>query len=215
MSLASGGPVYSDVSSVPNNKLVFNSSIPRISCINKDQENCQVAANGHMFGPSPPCCLDYKIRFCCKKTSGQGVVSEIITKTGNKYYDATVDNVSATLCNQDGDCCSTLLDNPDDLQLGSLDTYTGPAQLGDCFDFDIGGGEISATVEITEKENSDGWFVEWLMIKLSGGKEYICYYNGFIKNGDGVHPRKRTVECKKLGKALATPPPRPGKSGES
>ena len=69
MSLASGGPVYSDVSSVPHNKLVFLPTVPGISCLNKDQENCELAENGHMVGPSPPCCLDYKIRFCCKQTS--------------------------------------------------------------------------------------------------------------------------------------------------
>ena len=69
VSLASGGPVYSDVSSVPHNKLIFLPDRPGISCLNKDQQNCQLnPSNGHN-GPSPPCCLDYKIRFCCKKRS--------------------------------------------------------------------------------------------------------------------------------------------------
>ena len=66
MSLVSGGPVYNDLSSVPHNKLVWIEEEQGISCINKEQKDCKVGPDGMMQGPSPPCCLDYKIRFCCK-----------------------------------------------------------------------------------------------------------------------------------------------------
>ena len=139
------------------------------------------------------------------KCLGELVVSEISTKTGVKKYAATKDNVTASLCNQYGNCCSTLLDDPDvvDRQLGRLDTYTGSNLLGDCFGFKTTGGEISAALEISEKDiGADGWFVEWLKIKFSVGKEYICKFNGFIKNRDDRSPKKRTVPCKEQGERL-------------
>ena len=65
VSLVSGGPVYNDLSSVPHNKLVWEGQ--GISCINKEQKDCKVDSKGWKQGPSPPCCMDYKIRFCCKE----------------------------------------------------------------------------------------------------------------------------------------------------
>ena len=66
VSLVSGGPAYNDLSSVPHNKLVWIQQEQGISCINKEQKDCKIGSDGMMQGPSPPCCLDYKIRFCCK-----------------------------------------------------------------------------------------------------------------------------------------------------
>merc|ERR1719450_1896052 len=85
VSLASGGPVYTDVTSVPHNNLVFLPTVPGISCLNKDQENCKLAENGHKDGPSPPCCLDYKIRFCCKTHSTPTNTQKTSTTTMSTY----------------------------------------------------------------------------------------------------------------------------------
>ena len=62
VTLVSGGRVYDDVASVPTNVLGFNpasSDGPMIACVNANQPECK----------SPPCCLDYKARFCCSVKS--------------------------------------------------------------------------------------------------------------------------------------------------
>jgi len=70
------GAVYTDVSSIHQNSLRFwqhgyksRNNKPTLGCVNKHQKGCQVDKNGHRTGSSPPCCLDYKTRFCCKQTS--------------------------------------------------------------------------------------------------------------------------------------------------
>ena len=71
VSLVSGGPVYTSVASIPTN-LVFYSPAsnegPRVDCVNTKQLGCKTTSNGYMIGPSPPCCEDYKARFCCKSS---------------------------------------------------------------------------------------------------------------------------------------------------
>ena len=69
VSLVSGGPVYTNVASVPTNVLGYNptsSDGPMVYCVNAQQPRCKTSSQGHKVGPSPPCCLDYKARFCCK-----------------------------------------------------------------------------------------------------------------------------------------------------
>jgi len=72
VSLVSGGPVYTSVASIPTNQVSYNPASayaqgPYVYCVNKDQPGCKVNSNGDRVGPSPPCCMDYKARFCCKK----------------------------------------------------------------------------------------------------------------------------------------------------
>jgi len=60
VSLVSGGPVYTNVADVPTNVLSFSPSSsegPQVYCVNTNQPGCKTN--------SPPCCLDYKARFCC------------------------------------------------------------------------------------------------------------------------------------------------------
>jgi len=70
VSLVSGGPVYTSVASIPTNQVSYNpasSEGPQVYCVNKDQPRCRTNSIGWKAGPSPPCCMDYKARFCCKK----------------------------------------------------------------------------------------------------------------------------------------------------
>ena len=39
---------------------------PQIYCVNAQQPKYETNGQGYRIGPSPPCCLDYKARFCCK-----------------------------------------------------------------------------------------------------------------------------------------------------
>jgi len=73
VSLVSGGPVYTSVASIPNaiqyqvSYLPASSEGPQVYCVNREQPGCKTTSNGYKIGPSPPCCRDYKARFCCKK----------------------------------------------------------------------------------------------------------------------------------------------------
>ena len=111
-----------------------------------------------------------------------GHVSEISTKTSTKQYPDTVDSITANLCNEIGDCCSTQLGGS--LLKGSVDTYTGQEQLEDCFNFIVGGGELTAMIMKTEDGSVDTWWSEWLKIKLSGDQYYQCPFHGPI-DGEG------------------------------
>ena len=69
VSLVSGGTVYTDVASIPTNQVSYlpaSSEGPQVYCVNREQPGCKTTSNGYMIGPSPPCCEDYKARFCCK-----------------------------------------------------------------------------------------------------------------------------------------------------
>ena len=69
VSLVSGGPVYNNVASVPTNVVSYSPTStrgPQIYCVNTQQPKCETNGQGYKVGPSPPCCLDYKARFCCK-----------------------------------------------------------------------------------------------------------------------------------------------------
>ena len=107
----------------------------------------------------------------------------------------TDDAASITICDMSGDCCSTPLNNPDinDREKGRVDTYSGPDDLGQCFNFVMGKGDLSVTLE---KERSDGWFVEWTEIKLAGGMSFNCAFNIWLDNDNG-HSRSETVQCLK------------------
>merc|ERR1712215_81525 len=72
VSLVSGGPVYTNVADVPTNVLSYSPSSsvgPQVYCVSTNQPGCKVGQSppieGWKVGPSPPCCLDYKARFCC------------------------------------------------------------------------------------------------------------------------------------------------------
>jgi len=70
VSLVSGGPVYTSVASIPTNQVSYlpaSSEGPQVYCVNTQQPGCKTTSNGYKAGPSPPCCRDYKARFCCKK----------------------------------------------------------------------------------------------------------------------------------------------------
>ena len=72
VALVTGGSVYDNVASVPTNVMTFNpatSDGPMIACVNTNQPNCKTNVKGWKAGPSPPCCLDYKARFCCSVKS--------------------------------------------------------------------------------------------------------------------------------------------------
>jgi len=68
VSLVSGGPVYSNVASITTNQVSYDpasSEGPQVYCVNNQQPNCKTNSGGYKIGPSPPCCMDYKARFCC------------------------------------------------------------------------------------------------------------------------------------------------------
>merc|ERR1711872_125823 len=72
VTLVSGGPMYTNVASVPTNQLSYNPASsyangPMVYCVNTEQPQCKTSSNGYKVGPSPPCCMDYKTRFCCRK----------------------------------------------------------------------------------------------------------------------------------------------------
>eukprot|EP00092_Neocalanus_flemingeri_P008324 GFUD01008976.1.p1 GENE.GFUD01008976.1~~GFUD01008976.1.p1 ORF type:complete len:264 (+),score=51.53 GFUD01008976.1:44-835(+) len=69
VTLVTGGSVYDNVNDVPSNVMIYNpasSEGPQVACVNVLQPRCKTNSNGWKAGPSPPCCLDYKARFCCK-----------------------------------------------------------------------------------------------------------------------------------------------------
>ena len=66
--LVSGGPVYTDYTAVPNNKISFDSNTGWIRCLNSLQSNCPVKSNNYAVNPYAPyynCCKDYKVNYCC------------------------------------------------------------------------------------------------------------------------------------------------------
>lgn len=116
--LALGERVYTDVSSVPNNKLVFLQTkwrkdlkhmSPVITCMHKKQKKCKVDKQGFMAGRSRSCCLDYKIRMCCKQTYtplqpgcfSSGVLKLLglnrLNNAANKFYKELENEIIPTL----------------------------------------------------------------------------------------------------------------------
>jgi len=87
VTLVSGGPVYTNVASVPTNQLSYNPASsyangPMVYCVNSQQPRCRTNSNGYKVGPSPPCCMDYKVRFCCgnNKPSFQQLLPSLLAK---------------------------------------------------------------------------------------------------------------------------------------
>jgi hypothetical protein len=70
--LVSGGPVYTDYTAVPTNKISFDSNAGWIRCLNSLQSNCPVNSNNHaddVYNPQYNCCKDYKVNYCCAPNS--------------------------------------------------------------------------------------------------------------------------------------------------
>ena len=115
------------------------------------------------------------------------------TKTSSTNSAATTgDKITTTLCNHHGDCCSSVHEGG--YKAGSVDTFAG-SELGDCLNFIVGEGDLSTTIMKTEENSTDSCCPEWVKIKLSGDKYYLCPFHGFI-DGEKPPPRKRTSRCK-------------------
>ena len=71
--LVSGGPVYTDYTAVPTNKISFDSNAGWIRCNNSLQSNCPVNSNNNhavdVGNPQYNCCKDYKVNYCCAPNS--------------------------------------------------------------------------------------------------------------------------------------------------
>ena len=74
--LVSGGPVYTDYTAVPTNKISFDSNAGWITCHNNLQSNCPVNSNNNhsvdVGNPQYNCCKDYKVNYCCAPNSSTG-----------------------------------------------------------------------------------------------------------------------------------------------
>jgi len=118
-------------------------------------------------------------------------VTRITTKTGTSRSSGTNDNVSMGVCDGNGTCCSTVLNNPgDDRKVGRVDTYTNPKGLGECFTTAMR-GPIRATLS---KDGSDGWYVNWAQVQLAKGVFHTCNFTSWLDDASG-YSREMTVDC--------------------
>ena len=65
--LVSGGPVYTDYTAVPTNKMSLTNT-GWVKCLNSLQSNCPVHSNNYAvdtYNPQYNCCKDYKVNYCC------------------------------------------------------------------------------------------------------------------------------------------------------
>ena len=126
-------------------------------------------------------------------------ISELQTKTATTDHANTDDNVTMEVCNKEGKCCTTILDDPavNDREKGNIDKFAGASLLGDCFGLSFN-GDLTATLT---KDNSDGWFVEWAKIKFDDSRSYTCNFNTFLDNS-GKYSNSMTVNCDKGNKEI-------------
>ena len=88
--LVSGGPVYTDYTAVPTNKISFDSNAGWIQCHNSLQSNCPVNSYNHpvdVDNPQYNCCKDYKVNYCCAPNSSTTETTESSTgsSTSGEY----------------------------------------------------------------------------------------------------------------------------------
>ena len=99
------------------------------------------------------------------------------------------------ICNKEGKCCTTILDDPakDDQEKGNTDKYATASLLGNCFAHSFN-GDLTATLA---KENSNGWFVEWAQIKFDDSVSYTCNFNTWLDDDSSTpqYTNSKTVNC--------------------
>merc|ERR1712061_648678 len=110
-------------------------------------------------------------------------VSTIATKTGTGSVAGSNARVLAQICDAQGFCCHTSSDGRglynSERQEGQTDVYTDRAILGSCSQKGRLVGDPS-TVKLTTSnpDGSDGWYVEWIRVKMSTGKVFSCPVDG-------------------------------------
>ena len=95
------------------------------------------------------------------------------------------------VCDTAGTCCTSILNNSGvDRKKGSVNIYSDPEVLGDCFNTGMK-GQLSATLS---KDKSNGWYVEWAQISLARGIYFTCMFNSWLDDASG-YQNDMTVEC--------------------
>ena len=109
-----------------------------------------------------------------------GRVEKITTKTDDRRWADTNDNIFITICDATGSCCRTELEdrNRDDFKIGAIDDFTDASALGECNNKEMK-GQVTAKLEV---EKNDGWFVNWAKISLTGGRLFTCNFNVWLDN---------------------------------
>ena len=124
-----------------------------------------------------------------------GGVEKITTKTDDRRWADTNDNIFITICDVSGSCCRTELDDRtrDDFKRGVIDDFTDASVLGECNNKEMK-GQVTAKLEV---EKNDGWFVNWAKISLTGGRLFTCNFNVWLDN-DAKDPKitnSKQVTC--------------------
>ena len=115
----------------------------------------------------------------------------ISTKTESRRSADTNDNVSMTVCDTTGSCCTSVLNNVgNDRKRGHVDTYTDPSVLGECFTTHMK-GQLNVTLT---KDRTNGWYVDWAQVSLARGISFTCMFNSWLDDSTG-YSNQMTVQC--------------------
>jgi len=124
-------------------------------------------------------------------------ISEIWTKTADRQWASTNDEINIEICDRSGRCCSTNLNNPKGatpFQQGNTDKFNHWL-LNDCRGATFWGSGVTATLS---KNGTDGWYVDWTEIKFADGRSYMCSYDQWLDSGNG-HSLTKTASCNQDG----------------
>ena len=81
----------------------------------------------------------------------------------------------------------------DDFKRGAVDDFADPSVLGECQKARMK-VPLTATLEL---EKTDGWYVNWAKLALSGGRDLTCFFDTWLDNdsSDKSITNSKNVTC--------------------